>query len=428
MSISKQRPRDHHKRRQGAAALVGFVALTAAMAVSLPYFNAGNAATGAQTAGKRQPTGDVLLEPVGFAGANPFGPAVGLDVAGVVPPSNLGGTQPGDRLGLFGGTERHASCNPAGQIAYLQANPDKAVAFASVLGITPADLPGVIAALTPAILRSDTAVINHGFVNGQATSFPAVLQAGTAVLLDKFGFPVTKCFCGNPLTRPVAFEQPRFIGAPWITFSVTQITFVVPAPAVINQFVLVEPTTGQAFVRTSGTDGQQDQPAPPASLPPPDTAAPSAVVPPSGVAPPSTTTGRARPSSASWAVGNCFAEASAGGSALNATVQVRNNDTVAAHSYQVTVSFGSLGQAIISVAGVRPAQVRQAKVSAMAAGPVPTGPVACEITKVVDENGQQVTQGPPLPPPTPTTGPTPPSTGTTTESVPPPPRPTISPS
>jgi hypothetical protein len=144
MSISKERPRDHHGRCRGAAALLGIVALIAAMAVSLPYLNVDNAATGAQAAGKRQPTGDVLLEPVGFAGANPFGPAVGLDVAGVVAPPNLGGTQPGNRLGLFGGTERHASCNPAGQIAYLQANPDKAAAFASVLGITPADIPGVI--------------------------------------------------------------------------------------------------------------------------------------------------------------------------------------------------------------------------------------------------------------------------------------------
>ncbi|MDT5025785.1 MAG: hypothetical protein QOE61_2211, partial [Micromonosporaceae bacterium] len=141
MSISMQRPRDHHRPRRSAAALFGIVALIAAMAVSLPYLNAGRAATAAQAAGKRQPTGDVLLEPVGFAGANPFGPAVGLDLPGVVPPPNFGAALPGNRLGLFGGTQKQASCSPAGQIAYLQANPDKAAAFASVLGIAQADIP-----------------------------------------------------------------------------------------------------------------------------------------------------------------------------------------------------------------------------------------------------------------------------------------------
>ncbi|MDT5024005.1 MAG: hypothetical protein QOE61_431, partial [Micromonosporaceae bacterium] len=192
----------------------------------------------------------------------------------------------------------------------------------------------------------------------------------------------------------VVFEQPRFIGVPWATFSVTQITIVVPAPVVINQFVLVEPTTGQAFVRATGTDGQQDQPAPPALVPPPDTAAP----PPSGAVAPSATTGSARPSSASWAVRNCFAEASAGLTTLNGTVLVRNNDPAATHSYQVTVSFGSFGQATMSVAGMQPGQVGQIEVSVTATGPVPIGTIPCQITKVVDENGQQVTQGPPLPP------------------------------
>jgi hypothetical protein len=44
------------------------------------------------------------------------------------------------------------------------------------------------------LLRSDTVVTNHGFANGCSTTIPAVLQAGTAVLVDDKGVPVTKCY------------------------------------------------------------------------------------------------------------------------------------------------------------------------------------------------------------------------------------------
>src|SRR5258706_80541 len=108
-----------------------------------------------------------------------------------------------------------------------------------------------VAGLTPVILRTDTAVVNHGFVNGQATTVPAVLQAGTAVLVDKNGVPVTKCFCGNPLTQPTTFslQQAKFVGTPWVNFSNTTIVTIQANTTVVNNFTLVEPITGAPFSR-----------------------------------------------------------------------------------------------------------------------------------------------------------------------------------
>jgi hypothetical protein len=51
-------------------------------------------------------------------------------------------------------------------------------------------------------------------VNGRATSFGSVLQAGTAVLVDKYGHPVARCRCGNPLTEPTYFKSYSCTGCP----------------------------------------------------------------------------------------------------------------------------------------------------------------------------------------------------------------------
>ena len=93
-------------------------------------------------------------------------------------------------------------------VAFLQANPEKAAAWAGVLGISAASIPGYVAELTPVILRSDTYVTNHGFAGGRATTLTSVLQAGTAVMVDKFGTPRVKCYCGNPLTPAIVPASP----------------------------------------------------------------------------------------------------------------------------------------------------------------------------------------------------------------------------
>jgi hypothetical protein len=51
-------------------------------------------------------------------------------------------------------------------------------------------------------------------VNGHAVAFQAILQAGTAVLVDKDGKPVTRCRCGNPLLEPVFYKEATCYGCP----------------------------------------------------------------------------------------------------------------------------------------------------------------------------------------------------------------------
>lgn len=202
----------------------------------------------------------VTLEPTSSAGANPFMAPVGTDQAGVAAPPQSGGTFAGNTPGLYGGTRDVGSCDPQAMVAFLQAYPDRAAAWAGVLAIRPIDISGFVAGLTPVILRSDTAVTNHGFAGGRATTVPAVLQAGTAVLVDQYGAPVVKCYCGNPLTWPQRNSEPVYVGPRWPTFSLTAITVIQQTNVVIDSFTLVDPAAGVAFSRVPGTRGEADQP------------------------------------------------------------------------------------------------------------------------------------------------------------------------
>src|SRR6185437_1446861 len=95
----------------------------------------------------------VTIEPVKTPGANPFTPPAGTDQPGPGPLPRSGGLVPGGTPGLYGGTLRTASCNPQQMVNFLGAHPDKAAAWASVLGIRSADIPRYVHGLTPAVLR-----------------------------------------------------------------------------------------------------------------------------------------------------------------------------------------------------------------------------------------------------------------------------------
>jgi hypothetical protein len=202
---------------------------------------------------------EIRAEPIQIPGENPFTPPMSQDQPNVTPPPNTGRTFSGGTSGLYGGTLNNSSCNRDAMVAFLQANPDKAAAWASVQGIAAADIPAYIAGLTPLILRSDTAVTNHGYSNGEATTVHSVLQAGTAVLADKFGVPRARCYCGNPLTPPQTFSKPRYVGTAWPAFSQTNITTVQPATYAINEFIIVDPITNAIIYRPAGTAGERDR-------------------------------------------------------------------------------------------------------------------------------------------------------------------------
>lgn len=228
---------------------------------------------------------EVFLEPVDHV-QDPFTPPVGKGVATVASTTSTSTTaaettttletrtavssELGGQPGLYGGTRDQKTCDKEKLVSYLEDNPEKGKAWADTLGIDQDDIRTYVDGLTPVLLRTDTRVTNHGYRNGKATSIQAVLQAGTAVLVDDYGRPVTKCACGNPLTSPVA-SAATYTGTRWEGFDPQQITVVIENTVIINTFVLIDNETGDEFTRPAGTGGTDDggiDDLPPDDLPP----------------------------------------------------------------------------------------------------------------------------------------------------------------
>ena len=139
-------------------------------------------------------------------GPKPFSPPA--DVAGPVHVDL--GDQP------FGGSGSNQVCDRDKLIRFMRDHPDRMREWARVLDIAPTfgAVRRYIARLHPVTLTRDTQVTNHSFVNGRASPFQAILQAGTAVLVDKYGRPRVRCRCGNPLLEPVFVSQAKCRGCP----------------------------------------------------------------------------------------------------------------------------------------------------------------------------------------------------------------------
>jgi hypothetical protein len=276
----------------GGIALVLVIAIVGAV-LALSGGGGGNAGASVRT------------EPVSTA-QNPFAPPQGTDTPPpqrVMPTPNF--QTSGGAAGLYGGTLNLQVCDKNQMITFLQANPDKAAAWAVVLGIPVSQIPTYINSLTPVILRSDTLVTNHGFSNGRATSFVSVLQAGTAVLVDDKGEPVSKCYCGNPLTTPPYYSTPpTYYGPTWPYWrGGSNYTTVTASTTVINVFVLVDVNTNQTiYLQPGGTTPTATNPTipttttttlPPQTAPPqtrpPQTLPPQTSPPTTQPAPPPTT-------------------------------------------------------------------------------------------------------------------------------------------
>jgi serine/threonine protein kinase len=180
---------------------------------------------------------------------------------------------PGGRDGLYGGTLNNAECDRDKMITFLSTHPAQAGAFVEALNtdstlfwsggrpLTAADIPAYLRELTPVVLRLDTRVTNHGFDGTHPTTVQSVFQPGTAVLVDAHGVPRARCYCGNPLTAPIALTgQPKPVGAPWPGYNPAALAAVQPATVTITNFVLVDVVTGQPFNRPAGTTGSNDTP------------------------------------------------------------------------------------------------------------------------------------------------------------------------
>lgn len=150
------------------------------------------------------PASSVVAAPVEGPIAPP--PAGVVPVSGVAPPA---GSPP------YGGSGDDRVCDRERMVAVLADQPDRAAAWAGVIGVAVDDIPTYVRSLTPTVLLYDTRVTNHGFSGGRATPRQSVLQAGTAVLVDGDGDPVVRCRCGNPLRPPAPLTRPAVVGTPW---------------------------------------------------------------------------------------------------------------------------------------------------------------------------------------------------------------------
>jgi hypothetical protein len=118
--------------------------------------------------------------------------------------------------GPFGGTGSDLVCDRELLITSLKARPERMKAWADVVGIkaTVTEVEQYIRDLKPVTLTRDARVTNHSFVGTKASPYQAILQAGTAVLVDNEGHYRARCRCGNPLLEPVFIPEAICYGCP----------------------------------------------------------------------------------------------------------------------------------------------------------------------------------------------------------------------
>ncbi|MFJ3897431.1 DUF6777 domain-containing protein [Streptomyces sp. NPDC090083] len=260
------------------AILTAVVVAAVVLTVVLTRSDGGSTATASK--------GEVFLQAAAKTGPDPFTESTATDSSAPPVTESPAASEPANAVrgvdggapGLYGGTQNVSACDVEQQIKALQAAPAKNTAFASVAGVRPAGVPAYLRSLTPVQLRLDTRVTNHGYRDGAATSYQAVLQAGTAVLVDNHGVPRVRCACGNPLSPPVAQQTtPKRTGDTWSSYRPQDVVVVTPAPQVVNIFVIYDPHNGHWFGRHHGDTGKHDHRTPP----PVNPASPSASVSPS---------------------------------------------------------------------------------------------------------------------------------------------------
>ncbi|MFJ8233680.1 DUF6777 domain-containing protein [Streptomyces sp. NPDC094448] len=282
------------------AALIGIgAAVVIAVVLLLTLPGSGGSGSGASR--------EVFLQAAGSTGPDPYTastaqestpPDLTAQPTGPPPAKNTVRAVSGATPGLYGGTQQQSSCDVGKLIGYLSADQAKNSAFAGVLGIASGDVPGYLKSLTPVQLRIDTRVTNHGWRNGASTAYQAVLQAGTAVLVDARGVPRVRCACGNPLTPPQAVQgTPQTTGSSWPGYQAERVVVVDPAPGDLAELTVFDPAGGTWFTRPTGTAGGADRPtAPPAGKLP--SAPPSATAEPSASKPAASSPGASEPASA----------------------------------------------------------------------------------------------------------------------------------
>lgn len=213
---------------------------------------------------------DVLLQSLASPGPGPFTVSTARAAASPSPTGApdaepTSATQTVHRVsgavpGLYGGTRSVAACDVERQATLLADDEDKARAFADASGIEAVQIPGYLKSLTPVVLRADAQVTNHGYSAGSATAFQAVLQAGTAVLVDSRGMPRVRCACGNPLRPPVVADgKVAHRGERWPGYDPARIVAVEPGVKPATSLIIVNVDDNSWIERAMGDSGGRDR-------------------------------------------------------------------------------------------------------------------------------------------------------------------------
>ena len=166
-----------------------------------------------------KPEARPLFQPAAAVGVNSFAPSMNATVLRVNQETLQSGVAGPDAPGLYagptyGGTGKQV-CDVEKMIAFLTTHEDRGREWARVQGITLEQVPSFLRGLTPVYLQQNVALTMFGFKNGTAYGYSAVLEAGTAVLVDDKGLPRARCACGNPLVvEPPSEEQTTTTSTP----------------------------------------------------------------------------------------------------------------------------------------------------------------------------------------------------------------------
>ncbi|MEV5145382.1 DUF6777 domain-containing protein [Streptomyces sp. NPDC052727] len=245
--------------------------IVAAWALSVALLAAGCAGAGV----KQTRAGElVFLEAATDRGPDPFTDSTDTGASRPESPRGTARVQPGEveaplraartvsgaTPGLYRGTARVAACDVERHIGRLAADEARADAFAQVAGVTRSALPGYLRGLTPVVLGADTRVTNHAYRDRQAARYQAVLQAGTAVLVDDRGVPRVRCACGNPLKPPAPTRGGAGArGTPWAGYEPKQVIVVAPAPRAVTSITIVDARSRTWIERRIGHDVRRDR-------------------------------------------------------------------------------------------------------------------------------------------------------------------------
>ncbi|WP_135236655.1 DUF6777 domain-containing protein [Nocardia sp. CS682] len=149
----------------------------------------------------------------------------------------------------------------AAQAAVQALNSDDQFQWRGKKSLSTDQLTDYLRELTPVVLRFDLRVTYYLLQQGRPVSRQAVLQAGTAVLVDVRGVPRIRSISGTPLTLPhlVQNATPHFLGDTWTAFDPAKVFAVRPADIELAFFALFPIGSGVRFERPCGTTGNADR-------------------------------------------------------------------------------------------------------------------------------------------------------------------------